>query len=354
MEDIRYMRRALELAKLAQGKTGTNPMVGSVIVHEGKIIGEGYHRLYGTAHAEVNAINSVRDKSLLPHSTLYVNLEPCSHYGKTPPCCDLIIKHNIKRVVIGCVDSFAKVNGEGIRRLRAHGIEVEVGVLERESKILNRRFFCYHENKRPYIILKWAQTCDGYLDNDRDSSAPMSWLTNQQCKYMVHKMRSQESAILVGSKTVTRDNPSLTTRDWSGANPTRIIIDRELKLSKEYNIFNSSAKTYIVNNKTEGENHIKIDSTNEKEFLHEMMHKLYEKGLTSIITEGGSQVLNMFINNRLYDEATIFISPLSLMEMPHGNGGKGVEAPAIPTAEIESSASVSNIIVKKIIKKAIY
>ena len=307
MSDNIYMRRALELASLAKGDTGTNPMVGSVIVHNNNIISEGYHHQYGAPHAEVNAINGVKelDKKLLQESTLYVNLEPCSHFGKTPPCSDLIIKHNIKRVVIGCQDSYAEVNGAGIKKLRDAGVDVTVGVLERESKILNRRFFCFHGNKRPYIILKWAQSSDGYLDNDRDSDSPMNWLTSSQCKYMVHKLRANESAILVGSNTVKRDNPSLTISHWSGKNPIRLVIDRELKLGEKYNIFDNKAQTYIINIKKEDNNHIKIKGDTEHEFMQNLMVSLYNKNITSLIVEGGSKILNMFINNDLYDEALI-------------------------------------------------
>ena len=355
MTDNIYMLRALELAALAKGRTGTNPMVGCVIVHDNKIISEGYHHLYGGVHAEVDAINNVKesDLDLLSESTLYVNLEPCSHFGKTPPCTDLIIKYNIKRVVVGCQDTFAEVNGAGIEKLRAHGIDVTVGVLEMESKMLNQRFFCYHNKKRPYIILKWAQTCDGYLDNDRDASSPMNWLTNSQCRYIVHKMRAEESAILVGSNTVVRDNPSLTVRDWSGENPTRLVIDRELKLSREYNIFDEKAKTYVINGKIEDDNHIKIDSSDDNDFMQELMQKLHERGITSLIVEGGSKVLNMFIDSELYDEAVVFISPISLKEMKYGDNITGVRAPDLPKGDRVSDYNESDIIIKIIVNNSV-
>ncbi|MFI3314182.1 MAG: bifunctional diaminohydroxyphosphoribosylaminopyrimidine deaminase/5-amino-6-(5-phosphoribosylamino)uracil reductase RibD [Rikenellaceae bacterium] len=349
-QDEIYMARALRLAKLAKGKTATNPMVGCVIVENGEVIGEGYHRVCGQAHAEVNAINSVKDKNRLKNSTLYVNLEPCSHYGKTPPCANLIIEHSIARVVIGCKDSFSKVNGRGIAMMQESGIEVKVGVLESESIELNRRFFTFHKEQRPYIILKWAQTCDGFIDNNRDSNTPPTWLTGARCKEIVHKMRSQESAIMVGSNTVTRDNPSLTVREWSGKNPIRVVIDRQLKLSREHSIFNSEARTIIINSIKEDENHIKIDF-NTDDAIKQMLYKLYEKGVCSMIVEGGEKLLNLFIYNNLYDEAKIFISPLSLNELDGGDGKNGVKAPLIPGGKKSSSKTVEGVIIKNILKR---
>ncbi|MFI3322967.1 MAG: bifunctional diaminohydroxyphosphoribosylaminopyrimidine deaminase/5-amino-6-(5-phosphoribosylamino)uracil reductase RibD [Rikenellaceae bacterium] len=348
-EDIKYMTRALQLAHLAEGHTAPNPMVGAVVVENGEIIGEGYHRKCGEPHAEVNAINSVKQRERLKNSTIYVTLEPCSHYGKTPPCTEKIIANEIPRVVIGSIDPFAKVNGQGVKILKEAGIEVEVGVMEKESTHLNRRFFTYHSKKRPYIILKWAQTCDGYIDNDRSCDSPMSWLTGTACKEMVHKMRKEEGAIMVGSNTVRRDNPSLTIRDWSGENPVRVVIDRELKLEKEYNIFNAEAKTLVFNSKMDKNNYIKIDFES-PDFLEQILAKLHELEIQSLIVEGGTTLLNMFINSDLYDEAIIFVSPLSLQELKYGTAGDGVKAPQFAKGHTIKSKNIEGVIVKKIVK----
>ena len=224
--DQQYMQRCLQLAAKGRTNTKPNPMVGSIIVFQNKIIGEGYHMKYGEAHAEVNAINSVKDKSLLSKSTLYVNLEPCAHHGKTPPCSDLIIKNKIMRVVIGCKDTFAKVAGKGIERMQKANIKVDVGVLEQESIDINKAFFKYHREKRPYIILKWAQTLDGFIDLERKSydEIGINWITNPILKLPVHKWRSEESGILIGAGTLSNDNPKLDTREWYGKNPLRILI----------------------------------------------------------------------------------------------------------------------------------
>ena len=229
------MLRCLQLAKNGLGSTYPNPMVGSVIVYEDRIIGEGWHQQAGQPHAEVNAVNSVNDQSLLDKATIYVSLEPCSHFGKTPPCSDLIIAKGIKKVVIGTVDPFAEVAGRGIKKLIDAGCEVLVGVLEQECQQLNKRFFTFHQKKRPYIILKWAESLDGFIAPEaksRSSREPV-WITNSYSKQLVHKWRAEEQSILVGTKTVEADNPSLTTRDWSGKSPTRIVLDRELKISEE-------------------------------------------------------------------------------------------------------------------------
>jgi diaminohydroxyphosphoribosylaminopyrimidine deaminase/5-amino-6-(5-phosphoribosylamino)uracil reductase len=246
--DEKYMLRCLELAKDGFGNVAPNPMVGCVIVCEGKIIGEGYHQEYGKAHAEVNAIHSVRDKSLLQKSTLYVNLEPCAHFGKTPPCANLIVEHNIPRVVIGCVDSYSEVSGKGIEKLRNAGIEVTVGILENESLELNKRFFTFHNKKRPYVILKWAETQDGFIDVDRpldksrDTTAD-NWITSPLSKQLVHKWRSEEAAIMVGTTTVLNDNPQLNVREWKGKNPTRIVIDLQDRLPQTLHVFDKSIPT---------------------------------------------------------------------------------------------------------------
>ena len=243
----KFMQRCIDLARLGAGNTAPNPMVGSVIVYDGKIIGEGYHRRNGEAHAEVNAINSVNDKSLLRHASLYVNLEPCAHYGKTPPCANLIASIGIPNVIIGSVDSAAHVSGKGIQILKDAGCEVTTGVLESESRELNKRFFTFHEKKRPYIILKWAQTKDGFIDilRNNNCSVEPTWITNEYAKTLVHKWRSEEQAILIGTNTALADNPSLTTRLWKGKNPIRIVFDRNLRLPQGLRVFDDKAKTII-------------------------------------------------------------------------------------------------------------
>ena len=240
-----FLNKCIEIARLGIGNVSPNPMVGSVIVYKGEVIGEGYHEKYGSDHAEVNAINSVKDKSLLSKSTLYVNLEPCSHFGKTPPCSDLIIKHRIPKVVIGCIDTYSKVAGTGIGYMRNAGIDVKVGIMEKESRELNKRFFTFHEKKRPYIILKWAESKDGFIA-PKHQTEPF-WMTSSKSKILVHKWRSEEDAILVGRITAEKDNPSLTVREVKGKNPIRIVIDKDLKLSSDLNLFDSNTKTLIFN-----------------------------------------------------------------------------------------------------------
>ena len=242
----KYIKRCIELAQNGLGTTYPNPMVGSVIVHKNKIIGEGWHKKSGEAHAEVNAINSVKDESLLKDATIYVSLEPCSHFGKTPPCSDLIIAKEIKRVVIGTMDPFAKVAGRGIKKLMDAGCEVKVGILEDECLELNKSFFTFLKKQRPYIILKWAQTEDGFIaPENREGKRPV-WITNKYSGQLVHKWRSEEAAILVGTNTVLKDNPSLNVRKWTGKSPIRIVIDRELKTPDEFPILDGTQKTIML------------------------------------------------------------------------------------------------------------
>lgn len=309
-EDLLYMQRCLDLALLGLGNAAPNPMVGSVIVHNGKIIGEGYHQKCGGAHAEVNAVNSVKDKSLLKESTIYVNLEPCAHYGKTPPCANLIVEKQIPNVVVGCVDPFAKVSGKGIETLKNAGCNVDVGILEQEGKELNRRFFTFHEKKRPYIILKWAQTLDGFIDIDRKSNDAIEpyWITNNLAKMLVHKWRTEESAFMVGANTALNDNPRLTVRDWSGRNPVRIIADRDLSLPISLHIFNNDAKTLIFN-KVKDErigNHEYIKINYDENMPEQLLDKLFQLEIQSIVIEGGRKILEQFINKNLWDESRIF------------------------------------------------
>lgn len=292
-----YIKRCIELAKNGLGTTYPNPLVGSVIVHKGKIIGEGWHQKAGKAHAEVNAIHSVKDKSLLKEATIYVSLEPCSHFGKTPPCSDLIIHHKIPNVVIGTIDPFAKVAGNGIKKLIEAGCNVTIDILEEECNELNKRFFTFHQKQRPYIILKWAQTADGFIaPSIRDKKEPV-WITNQYSRQLVHKWRSEEQAILVGTQTVVDDNPKLDVRDWTGNNPVRIVLDKNYRISKESLIFDSSASTLLLSDN---------DINYTENIAQQIVTLLFEHNIQSVIIEGGSRTLQTFIDENLWDEARIF------------------------------------------------
>ncbi|QCE43577.1 bifunctional diaminohydroxyphosphoribosylaminopyrimidine deaminase/5-amino-6-(5-phosphoribosylamino)uracil reductase RibD [Psychroserpens sp. NJDZ02] len=284
------MQRALQIAKSGLGYTRPNPMVGSVIVVDNTIIGEGFTSQYGGNHAEVNAINSVADQSLLKKATIYVTLEPCSHYGKTPPCSDLIIHHQIPNIVIGCVDDNPEVAGKGIKRLMEAGRNVRVGVLETECKAHHKRFFTFHNKKRPYIILKWAESIDGFIaPKTKDEQKPV-WITNSYSRQLVHKWRAEEQAILVGTTTVIKDNPTLNVRDWTGQNPTRIVLDRNGLLSNQYAIFNTDAETITFKDHS----------------AKAICDHLYKENINSIIIEGGSKTLQLFIDANLWDEARVF------------------------------------------------
>lgn len=326
-----YIKRCLEIAKNGLGTTRPNPMVGSVIVYNNNIIGEGYTSKYGGNHAEVNAINSVNNKELLKESTLYVTLEPCSHFGKTPPCSDLIIKNEIPNVVIGCIDDNKHVAGKGIKKLIDAGVNVTVGVLEHECKAHHKRFFTFHNKKRPYIILKWAETADGFIapirhyeqsevishsnkrlprqiNSPRNDAKPV-WITNKYSRQLVHKWRAEEQAILVGTNTVIEDNPSLTTRDWVGENPTRIVLDGKIKLSKNHAVFNNETKTIIITNKevSSSKNNIFEEVVfYEASLAHEICNILFEHEINSVIIEGGAKTLQTFIDENLWDEARVF------------------------------------------------
>ena len=300
-----FMQKCIGLASKAMGFVSPNPMVGCLIVYEGKIIGEGNHEKYGKAHAEVNAIASVKDKDLLKKSTLYVNLEPCAHFGKTPPCTNLIIESEIPKVVIGCIDSYSEVSGKGIEEMQNSGIEVIVGVLEKESRELNKRFFTFHEKKRSYVILKWAESKDGYIAL-KNQNKPF-WMTSSESKKLVHKWRAEEDAILVGRITAQKDNPSLTVREVGGTNPTRIVIDKELKLSADLNLFDSDAKTLIFNAiKSEEINSNVFIKTDFNNLVLNILQELHKQKIQSIIIEGGATTLQSFIDAKLWDEARIF------------------------------------------------
>jgi diaminohydroxyphosphoribosylaminopyrimidine deaminase / 5-amino-6-(5-phosphoribosylamino)uracil reductase len=309
-DDKIYMQRCIDLAMLGIGEAAPNPMVGSVIMHNGKIIGEGYHKKCGKPHAEANAINSVKDQSLLKESTIYVNLEPCAHFGKTPPCANLIVEKKIPRVVLGCIDSFAKVAGKGIAILKNAGCTVDVGILETECIDLNRRFFTFHEKKRPYIILKWAQTLDGFIDVERKPGEAIEsyWITNQLAKMLVHKWRTEESAFMVGANTVLNDNPQLTSREWSGKNPIRIVPDKDLSLPNTLQIFNNEAPTIVFNQlKDEKKGNIQFAKVDfDKSLNINIMKRLHELEIQSVVIEGGRKLLQSFINENLWDEARVF------------------------------------------------
>ena len=304
--DEMYMSRCIQIATNGLGTTYPNPFVGSVIVHNNKIIGEGFTSEYGGPHAEVNAINSVKNPELLKESTLYVTLEPCSHHGKTPPCADLIIKKEIPRVVIGTLDPFSKVNGQGYLRLLKNGVDVTLNILENECLELNKRFLTFHQKKRPYIILKWAQTEDGYMGRDDIQK----WITNQYSKQLVHKWRTEEEAILVGKNTALIDNPQLNSRLWNGKNPLRIAIDKNLAIPRSFHLFDQSQPTVIFNSLEdfEEENLIlkKIDFS--EKIVPQVIDYLYQKNIQSLIIEGGSDTIQYFIETNLWDEARILSS----------------------------------------------
>lgn len=309
-DDIKFMRRCLELALKAEGLTYPNPMVGSVIVHDGRIIGEGSHLRAGEPHAEVNAINAVPDKSKLKLSTLYVNLEPCSHFGKTPPCADFIISNNIPRVVIGTLDTSLNVSGKGVKRLLEAGCEVATGVLESECRSLNKRFFTFHEKRRPYVTLKWAQSADGYLDIIRsaDHKSGPNWITGKPERTLVHKWRASEEAILAGAGTIRADDPKLNVREWQGPDPLKLILSSSGSIKRESSIFNSGNRVIVFTNNSkadlpQAERVILKDDIPSSVQISEY---LYSSGIQSLFIEGGAEVLNHFISTGIWDEAKIF------------------------------------------------
>jgi len=302
------MHRCLELANLGAGYVAPNPMVGAVLVHSGKIIGEGYHQKYGGPHAEVNCINSVseQDKDKILSSVLYVSLEPCSHFGKTPPCTDLIIENKIPEVVIGCRDPFKEVDGKGIEKLKAAGIKVVYGILENECRQLNRRFFTFHSKHRPYIILKWAETGDGKISPSNSTGARL-YISNEQTNRLVHKWRSEEASILVGTNTALLDDPELTTRNWPGPSPIRSVVDMDLKLPSSLKIFNDKQRTVIFNKiRHEEKDHlIYYQVTEDVSLVHQVVNALYQMKIQSVIVEGGARLLQSFIDEEMWDEARV-------------------------------------------------
>ena len=329
MTDEIYMQRCIDIAKRGIRAVAPNPMVGCVLVVEDKIIGEGYHERYGEAHAEVNAINNVSNQNLLKNATLYVSLEPCSHTGKTPPCCDLLIQKGIKKVIVGTKDPNPLVRGKGIEKLKNSGIEVSEGILKDQCLELNKRFFTFHEKQRPYVILKWAQTLDGFLDKIRkDGEEKINWISEPETKTLVHKWRSEEQSILVGRNTITNDNPSLTVRDYGGTNPIRLVIDSQLQISGNLNIYSKDAPTIVFNRvKDKKENNvewIKIKETSTSNILEE----LYRRGIQSVFVEGGSRTLQYFIIDNLWDEARVIVGQKYFKE--------GYKAPIINKVPIKS------------------
>ncbi|WP_294963016.1 bifunctional diaminohydroxyphosphoribosylaminopyrimidine deaminase/5-amino-6-(5-phosphoribosylamino)uracil reductase RibD [uncultured Flavobacterium sp.] len=312
----KYIKRCIELAQNGLGTTYPNPMVGSVIVYDGQIIGEGWHKKAGEPHAEVNAVNSVKDKSLLKKATIYVSLEPCSHFGKTPPCCDLIIANEIPNVVVGTVDPNEKVAGKGILKLIEAGANVTVGVLENECNELNKRFFTFHQKKRPYIILKWAESLDGFLAPEKAGNQDRKpvWITNQYSRQLVHKWRTEEQAILVGTQTVVDDNPKLNARDWNGNNPTRIVIDRNNRIDPDSFIFDDTVKTIVFSGEIEkpSKESTQFEAIDfSRNIVPQILDVLYQNQIQSVIIEGGRQTLQSFIDENLWDEARIFIGKTS-------------------------------------------
>ena len=344
-----YIKRCIQIAKNGLGSTAPNPMVGCVIVADNTIIGEGFTSPYGGNHAEVNAIQSVKNKELLKNATLYVTLEPCSHFGKTPPCSDLIIASEIPRVVIGTTDIHNKVAGKGIEKLKSAGCDVVVGVLEDECRQHHKRFFTFHSKKRPYIILKWAETLDGFIAPRFDSAHRTKnekkpvWITNELSRQLVHKWRAEEQAILVGTQTIMDDNPSLTVRDWTGKHPIRVVLDQHLRLDKDANIFDATAETIVITAKTESGRRKRearlatISWSNQSKIAHDICNVLHQSNITSIIIEGGRQTLQTFIDANFWDEARIFIG--------NNHFNEGVKAPKI-SAKLMSETQIDGDVLR--------
>lgn len=339
------MQRCLQLAAMGAGHVAPNPMVGAVLVYNNRIIGEGYHMQYGEPHAEVNCIGSVADEDVqyIPDSVLYVSLEPCVHFGITPPCTDLILLNKIPNVVIGCRDSFPAVDGKGIEKLKAAGVNVVSGVLEKECLELNKRFFAFHDLKRPYIILKWAQSVDGKIAGPGSSRIPIS---NELTNRLVHKWRSEEAAIMVGTNTALNDDPSLTTRLWPGKDPVRVVIDKELKLPGGLKLFDKKTRTIVFNDKKQADDamlsYFLLDKN--KDNLSQIMEELYKERLQSVMVEGGAKLLQSFINAGLWDEARV----ISNQELVIGNG---VVAPALKKSKLIKEEKIDTDIVSFFVKK---
>ncbi len=332
--DEQYMMRCLELAQRGASTVAPNPMVGAVLVHEGRVIGEGWHQIYGKAHAEVNCFEQVAeaDRHLIPDSTMYVSLEPCAHTGKTPPCANRIVQKGVQRVVIANHDPFKQVDGAGIGILQRAGIEVKTGILAQKGRWLNRRFFCFHERKRPYIILKWAQSAEGFM---APSDRSRTQLSNHYSQTLVHRWRTEESAIMVGYQTALHDNPMLTARLWPGHQPLRIVPDRKLQLPTDSHLYNQDASSWIINeqrDETQGNiSFLKADFA--QNILPQVLEQLYRHNKLSLIIEGGPALLRSFIEAGLWDEARIFKTPVTI--------GNGIAAPNLPLALPASETAIA-------------
>ena len=330
MDDIKFMKRCIDLASKGIGYTYPNPLVGSVIVYNNKIIGEGYHAKYGESHAEVNAINSVGDKELLRESTLYVNLEPCNHHGKTPPCTEAIINNNIKRIVIGSRDPNRLVDGSGIDKLRSSGCDVVVGVMESECSNLNKRFFKYHKHKRPYVILKWAESKDGFISPQKSNQSPrkISWISGENSKKLNHKWRSEEHSILVGVQTIIDDDPLLTTRFVDGKNPIRFVLDPNSRIPIDSKVLSQTSKTIILSKK---ENNLIPNYTKSSNFenIQKIIESLYDMKIQSVLIEGGTKTINHFLNNDLWDSIRVFKSNKNITD--------GIRSPNVDLSKFSKS-----------------
>jgi len=335
MNETLYMQRCLELAQKAKGHTAPNPMVGAVLVYNGHIIGEGYHKQYGQAHAEVNCLTSVSEtnRHLIPDSIMYVSLEPCAHYGKTPPCATRIVAEGIKKVVIANTDPFEKVSGRGLQILRDAGIAVDIDILDQEAAWVNRRFFTFHRHRRPYIILKWAQSPDGYIAPADSSRLQIS---NELSKRLVHKWRTEEAAIMIGTNTAINDNPQLTARLWAGKQPLRILLDRNLRVPSISNIYDTATNTWVINElKEERHDNIHFIKFNfDKNFLRSLSERLHKAGILSVIIEGGTQLLSSFIHEGLWDEARVFTGDISLQN--------GISAPSLQNGILSFDTQLEN------------
>lgn len=331
MNDAVFMQRCFQLAQNGLGNVAPNPLVGAVLVHEGRIIAEGYHAQYGEAHAEVMAIRTCKHPELLPHSTLYVNLEPCSHFGKTPPCADLILEKKIPRVVICNQDPFPEVSGRGIQKLRDAGVDVRTGILAEEGEKLNRRFFTFHRKKRPYIILKWAQSMDGFLDGNKEKPIKITSLATDQ---LVHQWRTQEPGIMVGYNTARKDNPKLTARLFPGKTPIRIVYDPKLALPHSLQLFSDGNPSIIFNSlKDEKTGSLQFIKTEENK-LDELVQHLYSLKIQSILIEGGRKTLQQFIDNNLWDEARVIAGNVSI--------GNGVKAPVLRNVLLRTNQQMAS------------
>ena len=328
------MRRCLELARLGAGYTAPNPMVGAVLVHDGRIIGEGYHQLYGKAHAEVNCVASVKeeDLSLIPHATMYVSLEPCAHYGKTPPCANLIIDKKIPRVVVGCRDPFPEVDGKGIERIMSAGVGVTLGILEKECMSLNKRFFTFHTCHRPYIVLKWAQSANGKLAAGDGARVLIS---NDYSNRLVHKWRSEEVSILVGTNTALSDDPALTARLWTGPDPVRLVIDKDLRLPGSLRVFDGQVRTMVFNTVRQEEkgNVLYYKLNGREDLVAQVVEALYVEKIQSVLVEGGTQLLQSFIDAGIWDEIRTITN--NELEIPDGLAG-----PVLKNAQLLSSETL--------------